>query len=275
MVDWYALQVGLELTASDVLILLDSCCAAAASNLQHENNSNRGGRTEIVAACGYDQTTNGGAFTRALIRELRRRAENDSDFDKCFSVAQLYQGLLASILRKAVPRDEVPGRFGVLPQNLSTPVYMSLNNDFNQASIPLKRFPPREVRSRASSTRTVSSFSDQPTQDPPEDEDPTKTTDIRDGLPPFTVSAVSGDMDSYNRSDCPDFMWDIHDSLRRHKGIQRIRMAESGELTFVERKTLEDEPDMSFYDVTCMMREVETRVGEKRQAKIALSSHFA
>jgi len=93
---------------------------------------------------------NAGVFTNALIGELRQRATDDPNFDKCFSVAQLHQGLLSRMLRYPLQRLINPGIFGAPNRHCSTPEYISLNKDYNQASIPLKRFCIAEVWSQAS-----------------------------------------------------------------------------------------------------------------------------
>lgn len=89
-VDWYALQVGLERTESDVLILLDAYCSAGAFDMSRRYNSTQEGRTEIIAACGFNETTNGDSFTRVLIGELKRMARFDADFDQHISALQLH-----------------------------------------------------------------------------------------------------------------------------------------------------------------------------------------
>ncbi|PMD66828.1 uncharacterized protein K444DRAFT_624299 [Hyaloscypha bicolor E] len=138
--DWYALQVGLERTESDVLILLHACCSAGASNLSHEPKLNRGGRTEIIAACSFKSTTSDASFTKTLIGELKRMAQNDSNFGECISAT--------------LPDGDDPGIMLISNDSFSTPVYISLSNDFRQASIPIKRFGPlkplRRIRSRDS-----------------------------------------------------------------------------------------------------------------------------
>ncbi|KAE9378652.1 hypothetical protein N431DRAFT_459986 [Stipitochalara longipes BDJ] len=141
--DWYALQVGLERTASDVLVLLDACCSAGTSNLSNEYASNRESRTEVIAASGYDQITRGQSFTTALIGELKRMANSDINFTECMSAAQLHQRLLTSMLHQTLPKEDDPGI--VLTTNclFSTPVYISLSNDYKKPSIPIKRFRRR------------------------------------------------------------------------------------------------------------------------------------
>ncbi|PMD37052.1 hypothetical protein L207DRAFT_586728 [Hyaloscypha variabilis F] len=143
--DWYALQVGLERTLSDVLILLDACCSAGASNHVSELNSNQGGRTEIIVASGFDQNTSGQSFTTALIGELRRMAKTDPEYEKCMSAAQLHQRLLASMLHQSLPKEEDPGVMVTSIHRFSTPVYISLSKDHNMPSIPLKRFRDRPL----------------------------------------------------------------------------------------------------------------------------------
>jgi hypothetical protein len=50
-----------------------------------------GGRTEILAACGYEAHSQGD-FTKAFIEECRLRISSDT-----FSVAQLHQRLLLKL----------------------------------------------------------------------------------------------------------------------------------------------------------------------------------
>jgi hypothetical protein len=161
--DWYALQVGLEHTESDVLILLDACCSAGASNLSSGYDSNQGGRTEIIAACGFDETTHGESFTRVLIGELKRMANDDHNFDQQISALQLHGKMLESMRYQNLPESDGPGVFLKSDHRFSTPVHMSLTRDHSQPSIPLKRFPPQVARSRGSSIRSIGS---QPTTVP-------------------------------------------------------------------------------------------------------------
>ena len=138
--DWYALQVDLERTTAEVLILLDACCSAGASNLSNDYASHQGGRTEIIAASGYDQTTYGQSFTTALIGELKRMKRDDPSHEKRMSVVQLHQRMLASMLHQTMPVNSDPGIVVTSNHRFSTPVYISLTSDFRQPSIPLKRF---------------------------------------------------------------------------------------------------------------------------------------
>jgi hypothetical protein len=165
--DWYALQVGLERTESDVLILLDACCSAGASNLSSGYDSNQGGRTEIIAACGFDEVTNGESFTRVLIGELKHMAKDDCNFDQQISALQLHGRMLESMRYQNLPESDDPGIFLKSDHRFSTPVYMSLTRDHSQPSILLKRFRPQVVRSRGSSIRSIgSSINNGPRQRP-------------------------------------------------------------------------------------------------------------
>jgi hypothetical protein len=91
------------------------------------------------------------SFTAALIGELKRVALHDPDFENCISAAQLHQGLLQSMLHQTLPNDGDPGTFVTSRHRFSTPVYITLNSNYSQPSIPLKRFRPRVAPSPGSS----------------------------------------------------------------------------------------------------------------------------
>jgi len=92
VVRWGGIQNALEEARSDVLIFLD-CCASGTAN-----NDDGRGVTELVAACGFNDSTppvGSTSFTRALITELERASRNPT------TVAILHNRILSRIIRSA------------------------------------------------------------------------------------------------------------------------------------------------------------------------------
>jgi hypothetical protein len=114
-------------------------------------DSNQEGRTEIIAACGFNETTTGDSFTRVLVGELKRMARLDADFDQPVSALQLHGRMLESMRHQHLPDSDDPGMLLRSDHYFSTPVYMSLTRDYSLPSIPLKRFRHKVPRSRSSS----------------------------------------------------------------------------------------------------------------------------
>ena len=143
--DWYALQSGLEHAESDVLILLDSCASAGSSGGSKQSETQEGGTTELLAACGFETVAPGPgphSFTNALIKELREMSTLDSPF----AVNMLHQRIIARLVHYSPqytsegPPMWTPGP-GQSPLELrATPVYIFLGRDFRQKSIPLRSF---------------------------------------------------------------------------------------------------------------------------------------
>ncbi len=136
--DWYALQSGLEHAESDVLILLDSCTSAGSSGGSKQFETQEGGRTELLAACGFENSAPGPgphSFTNALIRELR----DMSTLNIPFAVNILHQRLIARLVHYSPQYSSVSPRQRC-PERHATPVYISLGQDFRQKSIPLRSF---------------------------------------------------------------------------------------------------------------------------------------
>jgi hypothetical protein len=71
-------------------------------------------------------------------------ARNDSNFDECISAVQLHQRMLSTMLHQTLPDGDDPGIMLISNDSFSTPVYISLSDDFRQASIPIKRFDTRK-----------------------------------------------------------------------------------------------------------------------------------
>ncbi len=122
-----------------MFIILDCCCASAAAASFVSTGFRQGGRTEILAGCGFDGRTNGiGTYstTGALTKELNTRARADSTF----SVVQLHQQLLAKMTHQH-PANNPDSCEEDLYIRFPTPVYISLCSDYTQPSIPLKKLP--------------------------------------------------------------------------------------------------------------------------------------
>jgi hypothetical protein len=108
--------------------MLDSCCSAGSIKT---SKGARGGRTEVIAASGFECTTYGpGAhsFTTVLrevlittINSLREGARQN------FPVADLHQKILSNLVKKCRPNET------------STPVYVKLRGAPSRPSIPLRR----------------------------------------------------------------------------------------------------------------------------------------
>ncbi len=147
--DWYALQSGLEHAESDVLILLDSCASAGSSGGSKQFETQEGGTTELLAACGFETVAPGPgrhSFTNALIKELREMSTLDSPF----AVNMLHQRIVARLVHYSPQYASEGSPMWMLgpgqspPEPRATPVYISLGRDFRQKSIPLRSFwnPP-------------------------------------------------------------------------------------------------------------------------------------
>jgi hypothetical protein len=102
--------------------------------------SNQGGRTEIIAACGFGETTQATTFTRVLIGELKRMARFDFNFDQHISTVQLHANILRSMSHQTVRDRDDPGMFLTSVHSFAAPVYTTLSRDYSHPSIPLKRF---------------------------------------------------------------------------------------------------------------------------------------
>ena len=143
--DWYALQSGLEHAESDVLILLDSCASAGSSGGSKQFETQEGGTTELLAACGFETIAPGPgphSFTHALIEELRDMSSQDVPF----AVNMLHQRIIARLVHYSPqysfvgPPLWLPGSRQPPSELRATPVYISLGRDFRQQSIPLRSF---------------------------------------------------------------------------------------------------------------------------------------
>lgn len=132
---WYGLQILLEQTKSDVLILLD-CCAAASSA-----SSSGVGVTEVIAACGFETVAPGvgkHSFTRSLIKELEYLSRGAP-----FTTTLLHNKILSRI------KDWKP-RYKSLDQHeqWKTPVYIRLASEKKQRSIVIE---PMQVQTESTS----------------------------------------------------------------------------------------------------------------------------
>ncbi|TVY87185.1 Cyclic pyranopterin monophosphate synthase [Lachnellula willkommii] len=132
-IEWYALQVGLERTASDVLILL---CTCASGGSLRSSSAKEGGVTELIAACnstGVTPATGELTFTSALIAELQRLAI----IGRTFSASELHEGMLAHIQRKSNAHEALSA---TQPTLQAAPVIIRLNGGHQYPSIALRAF---------------------------------------------------------------------------------------------------------------------------------------
>jgi hypothetical protein len=133
------LQTSLERTASDVVIFLDACESAASIS---SSNIQDGGKTELIAACGFRETTLAEfkkriSFTCFLARAMIERGS----YGNSFSIAKLHERVLAIIIRHE--NSDI----------LGTPVYTCLNEKDGQRSIRLKVLDNRGIEESEGETR--------------------------------------------------------------------------------------------------------------------------
>lgn len=139
-VAWHHLQPKLECAESDVVILLDTCHAASVGNVTSYNDSHQQGRTELIAACAFDQIAPSGpnSFTAAIIAVLKNLAKEDPEYLNTFSVLKLYKLLSATMMRNSGNASHAVD-LATKPV-FSNPVYLCLTEDDSKPSIPFKRF---------------------------------------------------------------------------------------------------------------------------------------
>lgn len=116
----------------EVLFLMD-CCFAAGS-IRNGYLSNVGGVIEVIAACGFETESYGGAssFTHALIEELIHKSAIGTEV---FSTLGLHMGVLTRILNRHP-----------YSRQAKTPVFMRLRqNHFTEPSILLRSFAKGDV----------------------------------------------------------------------------------------------------------------------------------
>lgn len=159
IVKWSGIQMMLEMTKPDVLILLD-CCAAASSA-----SGSSVGVTEVIAACGFETGAPGvreHSFTRSLIDELKFLSHGVP-----FTITFLHNKVL-STMKHWRPQFESNH------EKRRTPVYICLANEAEQRSIMIKpmQLPTRSSgRYPESPTPPWSSQSSVPSMDPEKDLD--------------------------------------------------------------------------------------------------------
>lgn len=143
--DWSTLQVILQNLNCDVLILLDTCHAASSIVASSSTNASSKGRTEIIAACGYEAKTPGldrdlfgqylPTFSRALSMELQRLSLSP----RPFSAAILHCTILERNVfgnAFAFPALQLP--FSMQMTTSPTPVHVVLGNAWDMPGIPLQ-----------------------------------------------------------------------------------------------------------------------------------------
>ncbi|KAF7911985.1 uncharacterized protein EAE98_011742 [Botrytis deweyae] len=125
------IQTLLEESNSDALLLYGTCYSA---NTAVSLNPPAGSVTELIAACGFETTTNS-SFTSAIIRELSSAATQGA-----VSVSELYNRVLARLRNN-------PDR-----ETNATPVRCTLVSDNDRTSIILEPLlPPPVIASHQSS----------------------------------------------------------------------------------------------------------------------------
>lgn len=120
--DWSALQVGLERTDSDVLLLLDSCASAGSLGATSQFKTQEEGTTELIAACGFETRAPGPgphSFTNALIKELLVMSEW-----RIFSAVMLHQSIVTRLAHYSPNFSAVSYDTWYKEQRV-TPVYIS------------------------------------------------------------------------------------------------------------------------------------------------------
>ncbi|PVH82327.1 hypothetical protein DL98DRAFT_653362 [Cadophora sp. DSE1049] len=130
--NWSDLQAALEHGQSRILIILDCCDAVGAFNHSSPPGSSSGaGVTELIAACGFNDSTDGpgrSSFTNALQKSLLHFSANDGGF----SSAELHQKILAQLLQ--------PQTRGKSPLSSATPVHVRLCGDARLPSVAFKGY---------------------------------------------------------------------------------------------------------------------------------------
>jgi Protein of unknown function (DUF2838) len=130
------IQSLLETVDSDVLLLYD-CCRAATTPT---SDKNQGGVTEVIAACGYEDTAaevDEHSFTNALIETL-----TNLSYQELFSVAWLHSQILMK-LKSGTPgvKTLTNGDRVSDCQRRKTPVYSLLSETIPRRSIVLGPLP--------------------------------------------------------------------------------------------------------------------------------------
>jgi hypothetical protein len=133
--DWSSLQVTLECTGSDLVLLLDCCCSAASAMVADPTESRARNRTELIASSGFNSYSYRGknSFTATLTTELKHR----SRFRNTFSVVGLHAQVFARMREFQFEEKGCP----------ATPVYVLSTGDERAPSIPLKVLPLRRDKS--------------------------------------------------------------------------------------------------------------------------------
>lgn len=142
--DWSTIQVILQNLNCDVLILLDTYNTASSIAASTSTNASSRGRTEIIAARGYDTVTPGlsrdlsgqylPTFSRALAMEQRLSLSPTP-----FSAAILYRGILErTVLGNTITFPGFQQPFHMPLPTSPTPMQVILDNAWDRPSIPLQ-----------------------------------------------------------------------------------------------------------------------------------------
>ena len=152
-VNWSAIQTVLERLEIDVLILLDTCAARGA--VIRSSAARAKGRTEIIAACGYDDSAYGVPPAAYGFQHFITFSKTLTDVLKASSSVSLTAVSLHYKLVKRIMDHNY--RFGNQTKALSTPVHFSIGGDPEKGSIPLKALnemaPPVSIPRRPWSGR--------------------------------------------------------------------------------------------------------------------------
>jgi hypothetical protein len=130
---WDDLLAAFETPKSLEILFLMDCCFAAGS-IRNGYLSNFGGIIEVIAACGFETESYGGAssFTHALIEELIHKNATGTEV---FSTLDLHMGVLTRVLERRP-----------YTRQAKTPVFMRLRqNHFTEPNILLKSFAKGDV----------------------------------------------------------------------------------------------------------------------------------
>jgi hypothetical protein len=144
--------MGLETTAADALILLDTYFSSATSSSLGAREIAQGGRTEIIAACGFESYVPmcpDCGFTRAFAGELRRYAQ----MSETFNAVQLHHSVLDSLRWKSPVEGDCTSstdRHGdasdICRDIPATLMYISLIRDYRVPGIPLRVMASNHIR---------------------------------------------------------------------------------------------------------------------------------
>ena len=150
---WYAHQVSLEDTKSDVLILLDCCHAGGSSGDAAK------GTKEVIAACGFETWAPGvgdHSFTKSLIEELKYLSTGSS-----FSASSLHHRILDRLKHwspiynaERLSVQDPEGRFRDAERR-KCPVYISLNKETMRRSIEIVSRVMSTPKGQASGSNSI------------------------------------------------------------------------------------------------------------------------